>query len=93
MKPIHWEQPDKFHECSVEWNYDLIYLLQSVTEINIAWYGCLERPERFAPWNKARVAIFYPEPFGRSTHWPEHFVAYVRGANSIKSLPELALDN
>ena len=45
--------------------------------------------ERFAPWNKVQVAIFYPEPFGRSPHWAEHFVAYVRGAHLIKSLPEV----
>ena len=40
------------------------------------------------PWNKAKIAVFYPEPFGRSPHWGQHFVAYVRGANGIKELPE-----
>jgi hypothetical protein len=81
-------QTDKYHEFSLEWNYDLIYSWQLGAEVNHAWFGAPERHERFAPWNKAKTAIFYPEPFGRSTHWPEHFVAYVRGAQLIKTLPE-----
>jgi hypothetical protein len=81
-------QTDKYHEFSTEWNYDLIYSWQLGAEVNHAWFGAPERHERFAPWNKAKIAIFYPEPFGRSPHWPEHFVAYVRGAHLIKSLPE-----
>jgi hypothetical protein len=85
-------QTDTFHEFSLQWNYDLIYSWQLGAEVNNAWYGSPERSERFAPWNMAKVAIFYPEPFGRSIHWPEHFVAYVRGAHLIRSLPELDLD-
>jgi hypothetical protein len=81
-------RPDKFHEFSLQWNYDLIYSWQLGAEINNPWFGAPERAERFAPWHKAKIAIFYPEPFGRSTHWPEHFVAYVRGAHLIKTLPE-----
>ncbi len=57
-------------------------------EINLPWYGAEERRQRFAPWNKSKIAIFYPEPFGRAPHWGQHFVAYVRGANGIKTLPE-----
>jgi hypothetical protein len=81
-------QTDKYHEFSLDWNYDLIYSWKLGAEINHPWFGAAERHERFAPWNKAKVAIFYPEPFGRTPHWPEHFIAYVRGAHLIKSLPE-----
>ena len=80
-------QTDKFHKFSLDWNYDLIYSWQLGAEINHAWFGANERQERFAPWNRAQVAIFYPEPFGRSPHWADHFIAYVRGAHLIKSLP------
>ena len=80
-------RPDKYHEWSHDWNYDLIYSWKLGAEVNHAWFGGSERQERFAPWNKAKVAIFYPEPFGRSPHWGEHFVAYVRGAHLIKVLP------
>ena len=80
-------QTDKYHEFSLDWNYDLIYSWKLGAEINHAWFGQPERHQRFAPWNKAKIAIFYPEPFGRSPHWGQHFVAYVRGAHLIKSLP------
>ena len=80
-------QPDKFHDWSLDWNYDLVYSWQLGREVNHSWFGVPERAERFAPWNKARIAIFYPEPFGRSPHWGRHFVAYVHGANGIKELP------
>lgn len=80
-------QTEKYHEWSIDWNYDLIYSWQLGLEINTDWYGVPERADRFAPWNKAKIAIFYPEPFGRSPHWGQHFVAYVRGANGIKELP------
>ncbi len=82
-------QTDKYHDWSHDWNYDLIYSWQLGREINHPWYGAPERAERFAPWHMAEIAIFYPEPFGRSPHWGEHFVAYVRGANGVKELPEL----
>ncbi len=80
-------QVDKYHAWSFDWNYDLIYSWKLGAEINHPWFGAEERHERFAPWNRSRIAIFYPEPFGRVPHWPEHFVAYVRGAHLIKSLP------
>jgi hypothetical protein len=82
-------QTDKYHAWSHDWDYDLIYSWQLGRELNNSWFGVPERAERFAPWNKAKVAIFYPEPFGRSPHWGQHFVAYVRGAQGIKQLPEL----
>jgi hypothetical protein len=83
-------QTDKYHEYSLDWNYDLIYSWQLGVEINQPWWGAPERRERFAPWNAAKIAIFYPAPFDpRVPHWAQHFVAYVRGANLVKSLPEL----
>ena len=82
-------QTDKYHEWSLNWNYDLIYSWQLGLEINQPWWGKPEHTERFAPWHKAKIAIFYPEPFGRSKFWGQHFVAYVRGANRVKELPEI----
>ena len=82
-------QPTTYHKWSYDWNYDLIYSWQLGLELNNVWYGIPERSDRFAPWNMAKVAIFYPEPFGRSPDWGQHFVAYVRGANEIKELPEM----
>lgn len=81
-------QPDKYNEWSYDWNYDLIYSWQLGLELNNRWFGAPERVDRFAPWDKAKIAVFYPEPFGRSPYWGQHFVAYVRGANRIKKLPE-----
>jgi hypothetical protein len=78
---------EKYHDFEMEWNYDLIYSWKLGTEINNPWYGVPERAERFAPWHMAKVAVFYPEPFGRSTYWADHFIAYVRGANGVKKLP------
>jgi hypothetical protein len=83
-------QTDKYHEFSLNWNYDLIYSWQLGLELHHSWFGVPERAERFAPWNKAKVAIFYPEPFGRSKYWGQHFVAYVRGANGVKRIDDLA---
>ena len=51
-------QTDKYHEWSHDWNYDLIYSWQLGVELNNAWYGVPERAGRFAPWNKAKIAIF-----------------------------------
>lgn len=80
-------QTKQYHEFSLNWNYDLIYSWMLGAEVNIPWYGAAERHQRFAPWNKAKVAIFYPEPFGRSPYWVDHFVAYVRGATGNRELP------
>lgn len=79
-------QVDKFHEWDVDWDYDLVYSWMLGAELNQPWYG--QRPERFAPWNAAKVVVFYPAPFNPKTpQWGKHFVAYVRGANGVKSLP------
>ncbi len=80
-------QTTSYHEFSLDWNYELIYSWMLCAEVNSPWYGAPERHERFAPWNMAKVAVFYPEPFGRSPYWADHFVAYVRGANGNKELP------
>lgn len=80
-------QTEKYHAWSVDWNYDLIYSWLLGRELHNPWYGVPERADRFAPWSKAKIAIFYPEPFGRSPYWGQHFVAYVRGANGIRELP------
>lgn len=82
-------QTETFHKWSYDWNYDLIYSWQLGLEINNPWFGVEERAERFAPWERAKIAIFYPEPFGRTPHWGQHFVAYVRGAHHIRTLPEV----
>ena len=75
------------HKWSYDWNYDVIYSWLLGKEINVSWFGTPERSPRYAPWNKAKVVIFYPEPFARTPHWGKHFVAYVRGAHMMKSLP------
>ena len=80
-------KPDAFQEWSFDWNYDLIYSYQLGSEVNQRWFSKEEYYGRFGPWDKAKVAIFYPEPFGRTPHWGEHFVAYVMGANLTKTLP------
>ena len=82
-------QTDRYHKFSFDWNYDLIYSWQLGAEINQPRFSAPERHERYAPWDKAKIAIFYPEPFGRSPYWAEHFIAYVRGAHLVKSLPEV----
>jgi hypothetical protein len=78
---------DKYHEFSRDWDYDLIYSWKLGAEVNCPWFGEPVRHERFAPWNMAKIAIFYPEPMG-PPRWGKHFVAYVRGAHLIKSLPD-----
>jgi hypothetical protein len=66
------------------WDYELYYSWQLGAEINHPWYA--RRPERFAPWDAARIVVFYPKPFCH-TVWVRHFVAYVRGANGVRELP------
>lgn len=72
---------------SFEWNYDLMYSWQLGAEINHPWFSAPVRHERFGPWNRAKVVVFYPEPFGRAQNWGTHFVAYVRGAQLVRVLP------
>ena len=73
------------------WDYDIVYSYLLGREINIKWYG--DRPERFAPYNRARVVVFYPPPFDKRTpDWAKHFIAYVRGATRVQDLKDLGYE-
>ena len=75
----------------LDWSYDIIYSYLIGAELNIKWYG--DRPERFAPYNRAKVISLYPPPFdNRSPDWDRHFIAYVRGATGIKELKDLGYE-
>ena len=79
---------DKFQLWSTDWDYDVIYSYLTGAELNNKWYG--DRPKRFAPYNRAKVIIFYPPAFDkRSPNWAKHFIAYVRGATGVKKLDDL----
>ncbi len=79
-------QVDAFQKWDEDWDYDLVCSWMLGAELNQPWYG--DRPERFAPWNAAKIVVFYPAPFNpKAAQWGKHFVAYVRGANGVKSLP------
>ncbi len=72
----------------MDWSYDVIYSYMIGAELNIKWYG--DRPERYAPYNRAKVIVFYPRPFDkRVPDWARHFIAYVRGATGVKELKDL----
>ena len=74
-----------------DWSYDIIYSYRMGAELNIKWYG--DRPERFAPYNRAKVVIFYPPPFDkRVPDWARHFIAYVRGATGVQELKDLGYE-
>lgn len=80
---------ESFHEWSYDWDYDLVYSWMLGAEISHPWFGQPVRHARFAPWDRATIAIFYPHPFAeKSPLWGKHFVAYVRGAHLIRKLPE-----
>lgn len=71
-----------------DWDYDIIYSYLIGAELNISWYG--ERPERFAPYNRIKVIVFWPPPFDkRVPEWGKHFIAYVRGATGVEMLEDL----
>ena len=69
-------------------------------EINQPFYA--KNPAKFAPWNFAKRAVFYPSvfeqeggmtvpvvtPHGNSTLIFLHFLAYVRGAAGVPELPQ-----
>jgi hypothetical protein len=74
-----------------DWSYDIIYSYLIGAELNIKWYG--DRPERFAPYNRAKVVSFCPPPFdNRSPDWAIYFIAYVRGATGVKELKDLGYE-
>ena len=79
---------EKFQRWSYSWDYDLEYSYMLGAELNHPWYGA--RPKWFAPYSRAEVVAFYPDPFYKDTpFWAKHFVAYVRGAHGIKKLDDL----
>jgi len=76
IKKLRWD---------FDWDYNIIYSHMIGAELNIKWYG--DKPNIFAPYNRAKIVIFYPRPFDRrSQAWGKHFVAYVRGATGITNL-------
>ena len=80
--------PTKFQVWKTDWDYDLVYSWLIGAELNHPWYA--ERPDRFAPYNRAKIVIFYPPPFDkRSPSWTKHFIAYVRGATGNTDLTDL----
>lgn len=80
---------DQYFDFS--WSYDIIYSYLMGVELNIKWYG--NRLERFAPYNGAKVIIFYPPPFDRRTpDWARHFIAYVRGATGVGELKDMGYE-
>ncbi|MGD8451005.1 MAG: hypothetical protein PVJ57_04235 [Phycisphaerae bacterium] len=75
-----------FSAWATDYPYDPIYSWMLGREINHPWYG--ERPERFAPWNRAEFVVFYPGPFDqRVPRWGQHFLAYCRGAMLNEDVP------
>lgn len=82
---------DKFKVWSKNWDYNIIYSWMIGKEFNSKWHG--DRPKRFAPYNRAKVIVFYPPPFDKRTpHWAKHFIAYVRGATGNKELEDLGFE-
>jgi hypothetical protein len=74
-----------------DWSYDIMYSYQIGAELNIERYG--DGPEAFAPYDRAKVIVFYPPPFDKRTpDWPRHFIAYVRGATGVKDLKDLGYE-
>ncbi len=73
-KPFYWD---------MNWDYDTVYSWSIGAQLNINWYG--DRPERFSPFRRAKIVIFYPCPYDkRVPSWEKHFVAYVKGATGVK---------
>ncbi len=82
---------DKMQHWDFDWSYDIMYSYLIGAELNIKWYG--DRPDRFAPYNRAKIIIFYPPPFDkRVPDWGRHFIAYVRGATGVKELKDLGYE-
>ena len=76
---VHFEQ---------DWRYDIIYSYQMGAELNNKWYS--EHPEKYAPYEYAKVIFLYPAPLDPKTpEWARHFIAYVRGATGVKELTDL----
>lgn len=79
---------EKGQKWAENWDYDLFYSWQIGAELNIPWFAA--RPERYAQYDKAKIVVFYPAPFNRTTPlWGKHFIAYVRGATGVKAIEDL----
>jgi len=75
----------------MDWDYDLVYSYKFGAELNVKAYG--DQPKKYAPYNRAKVIIFYPPPFDRRTpQWAKHFIAYVRGATGVRELEDLGYE-
>jgi len=71
-----------------DWRYDLKYALQMGAELNIESYS--KQPDVYAPYNYAKVIVFYPAPFDIKTpDWGRYFIAYVRGATGVHDVNDL----
>ncbi len=78
---------EKYQEWQSDWDFDPVYSWSLGAELNHPWFAA--RPQRYAPWGAAKYVKFYPAPFNEKTpSWIKHFIAYVRGANMVKELPE-----
>jgi hypothetical protein len=59
-----------------DWDYDVTYSYQTGRELN----------GTDAPYNRAAVIVFYPDPFNPSyPAWGKHFVEYCKGAAQANS--------
>ena len=75
----------------MDWDYDLVYSYKFGAELNVKAYG--DQPKKYAPYNRAKVIIFYPPLFDkRAKHWARHFIAYVRGATGVKELKDIGYE-
>jgi hypothetical protein len=64
-----------------------LFELKPLPKIHYCW------PHRFAPSNRAKVIVFYPQLFNGSTpDWARHFIAYVRGATGVQDLQDLGYE-
>jgi len=71
-----------------DWDYDIEYSHQLGAELNILRFS--EQPTYYAPYNRAKIVVFYPPPFDKRTPaWSKHFIAYVRGATGVSELRDL----
>lgn len=76
------------HKWHFDWDYDVEHSYQLGAELNIPRFS--ERRDSYAPYNRAKVVVFYPPPFDKRTpKWAKHFIAYVRGATGVNKLEDL----
>lgn len=76
----------EFHVWRRDVRYDPVYSWMIGAEINQRWFG--DRPQRYAPWNRAKSVVFYPSPLATPTS-RLHAVAYARGAALERDIADL----